>query len=159
MSVAFSVCQVNSVDWPCWIEVGLAVKVAVGSTGAGTGGGGGGGAVCVTFLWQPAKNNTVASVSSETAPELMCLIYVLLVVLDRTRAYRGNSPATAPAEWHNAPLSRIQRICRNQVTRNMNCRSPNVASTPTMDDKYVFYICGRLTRKMGRGLRSSSRGQ
>src|SRR5260370_30706255 len=100
MSVAFSVCQVNSVDWPCWIEVGLAVKVAVGSTGAGTGGGGGGGAVFCNFFWAAPKNKTVAMVSTGNAPPVMRPISLFTVVLRTDRAQRREFPV------HASPRSR-----------------------------------------------------
>jgi len=43
----------------------------------------------------------------------------------------------------------LERAYGNQVSRKMNYRPPNVASTPNPETKYGVYICGRLDRKNG----------
>lgn len=53
ISFALFVCQVSSVDWPCWRALGLALRAAVGAVCAG----GGGGGACATLLEQPASIN------------------------------------------------------------------------------------------------------
>jgi hypothetical protein len=71
MSVAFCVCQVRVVDWPCWITSGAAAKVAVGVAG----GGGDGGVTFATFLLHPARMEAIA----KRAIDVNKLILILVI--------------------------------------------------------------------------------
>jgi hypothetical protein len=60
MSVALVVCQVNTVDWPCWMLSGVADNVAVGAGGGG-GGATGWATLPIFLLLQAAKRSTAVN--------------------------------------------------------------------------------------------------
>ena len=63
---------------------------------------------------------------------------------------KSSPHATALSMRAVCDVRELERGCRNQISRNMNCRPPSLASTPNPDTKYGVYICGGQTRKWTR---------
>jgi hypothetical protein len=95
------------------------------------------------------------SMNAMTAPALTRVVSLTInapycFTLKSFFQFKSSSHATASSMRAVRDFRELEKGYGNQVSRNMNSRPPNLASTPKPDTKYGAYSCGTLSEKFGR---------